>query len=63
MKKSLPILILITIFAGNVFASDAMIVNSNPECGDLLSADTCDYSPPDLLLFQQLPTECDGEWA
>ncbi|MCP4632151.1 MAG: hypothetical protein GY855_04435 [candidate division Zixibacteria bacterium] len=40
-----------------------MIVNSNPECGDLLSADTCDYSPPDLLLFQQLPTECDGEWA
>ncbi|MCP4631588.1 MAG: T9SS type A sorting domain-containing protein [candidate division Zixibacteria bacterium] len=60
MKKTLSILLLFVCFAGNVFASDALIVNQNPVGGDLLESDTCNILTE---FFGQLPTDCDGQWA
>ncbi|MCP4633198.1 MAG: hypothetical protein GY855_09760, partial [candidate division Zixibacteria bacterium] len=60
MKNIIFVLMIALFLIGIANANDAFITNPNPIGGDLLAADTCDA--PDLL-FSQLPTDCDGEWA
>jgi hypothetical protein len=64
MKK---ILLITAIFAvaliGNAFAGTSHIANDNPVGGDILASDTCNFTLPDDVLFEQLPMDCDGSWA
>ncbi|MCP4631809.1 MAG: hypothetical protein GY855_02705, partial [candidate division Zixibacteria bacterium] len=64
MKKILLITALFAVaLISNAFAGTSHIANNNPVGGDILAADTCDFSAPDLVLFSQLPEACDGAWA